>query len=140
MNSVDEHVTKTDARVRRAELLISYLLRFGVATSLLIIVGGTLLSFIHHPDYVSAPSELKRLTAPGAAFPHTLSDVLAGVTHLRGQAIVAVGLLVLLATPLARVAVSILAFAYQRDRVFVVLTSIVLLLLLLSFALGKARA
>jgi uncharacterized membrane protein len=126
------------ARVRRVELLISNILRIGVATSLVIIVAGTLLSFVHHPDYVSDPRELQRLTRPGAAFPHTLSDVLTGVAHLRGQAVVVIGLLVLLATPVARVAVSIFAFAYQRDRVFVVLTSTVLLLLLLSFALGQA--
>ena len=127
------------ARVRKVELLISNLLRFGVVASLAIIVCGTLLSFVHHPSYVTAPSELQRLTRPGAAFPHTLTDVLRGVMVLRGQAIVVVGLLVLVATPVARVAVSIFAFLYQRDRVFVVLTSIVLFLLLLSFVLGRVE-
>jgi uncharacterized membrane protein len=47
-------------------------------------------------------------------------------------------LLVLIATPIVRVAVSVLAFAYQRDRVFVAVTSAVLLILLLAFFLGKA--
>lgn len=136
MSQTENKAGKAAARVRQAELLISNILRIGVAASLVIIVGGTVLSFVHHPNYVSAPSELQRLTRPGAAFPHTLAEVLAGVAHLRGQAIVVVGLLVLLATPVARVAVSIFAFMYQRDRVFVVLTTTVLLLLLLSFAVG----
>ncbi len=124
-------------RVRTVELIISNILRIGVVTSLVIVVLGTVVSFIHHPSYTSAPAELKRLTQPGAAFPHTTTDVLRGLTEFRGQAIVVIGLLVLLLTPVTRVAVSIFAFIYQRDQVFVIVTSTVLALLLLSFALGR---
>jgi uncharacterized membrane protein len=139
MSQTEDSENKAAARVRKAELLISNILRIGLATSLVIIVSGTLLSFVHHPDYVSAPSELQRLTQPGAAFPHTIAEVVDGVANLRGQAIVVIGLLVLLATPVARVAVSIFAFMYQRDRVFVALTAAVLFLLLLSFVLGRVE-
>lgn len=139
MSQTEGNASKAAARVRKAELLISSILRIGVATSLVIIVSGTLVSFVHHPDYASAPSELQRLTQPGAAFPHTLAEVVDGIAKLRGQAIVVVGLLVLLATPVARVAVSILAFMYQRDRIFVILTTTVLFLLLLSFVLGRVE-
>jgi uncharacterized membrane protein len=134
----DEAAAKAAERVRRVELLISNLLRIGVTASLVLIVAGTLLTFARHPNYASTPAELQRLTQPGAAFPHTLGDVLNGALYLRGQAIVAIGLLVLLITPVLRVAVSIAAFEYQGDRVFVVLTTTVLLLLLLSFVLGLA--
>ena len=137
MSQTEEATRTAGARVRKVELLISRLLRLGVTVSLVIVVGGTVVSFVHHPDYVSAPAELKRLTQPGAAFPHTVAEVANGVAQLRGQAIVAVGLLVLLATPVARVAVSIFAFLYERDRVFVAMTTAVLLLLLLSFLLGR---
>ena len=139
MSKAENVPSQAAVRVAKVELLISRVLRFGVATSLVIIVGGTLLSFAHHPNYVSTPAELKRLTQPGAAFPHTVAEILGGAAKLRGQAIVAVGLLVLLATPVARVAVSIFAFVYQGDRVFVILTSIVLFLLLLSFILGRVE-
>ncbi len=125
---------------RKVELLISKLLRFGVVTALAIVVSGTVLSFVHHPDYTSAASELQRLTQPGAAFPHSLADVFAGAARGRGQAIVMIGLLVLLATPVARVAVSIAAFVYQRDWVFVIITTAVLLFLLLSFGLGRTES
>jgi uncharacterized membrane protein len=47
------------------------------------------------------------------------------------------GLLLLIATPVMRVAFSVLVFVYQHDRVFVVITSIVLTLLLVSFVLGR---
>ena len=126
------------AKVRAVELLISRLLRAGVVTSLAVIVSGTVLSFVHHPEYLSSPPALPRLTSPGAAILRTPRDVLQGLIHLRGQAVVVVGLLLLVATPVLRVAVSILGFVYERDPAFVAVTSVVLALLILSFILGKA--
>lgn len=135
---LDSVPADNEAKVRATELLISNLLRFGVIVSLLVIVAGTVLSFVHHPQYISSPQELQRLTQPGAAFPHTVADVTAGARAGRGQAIVTLGLFLLIATPVLRVAVSVVAFIYQGDRVFVGITLGVLCLLLLSFLLGKA--
>jgi uncharacterized membrane protein len=125
-------------RVHRVELVISRLLRVGVLTSLLIVLGGTVVTFVHHPHYLSSRRDLVSVTRPGAEFPHTLPSVVRGIQHSQGRAIVTFGLLLLVATPVLRVAVSVLAFVYQRDRTFVVITSVVLLLLLTSFMLGKA--
>jgi uncharacterized membrane protein len=125
-------------QTRRAELLISTVLRGGVLTSLAVILAGTLVTFLHHPEYVSSPQELARLTEAGASFPHTLRDVVAGLAALRGQAMVVLGLLILIATPVLRVAVSILVFLEQRDRTYVAITVTVLTLLILSFFLGDA--
>jgi uncharacterized membrane protein len=121
------------------EIVISDLLRVGVILSLSIVFIGTVLTFIHHPDYISSAAELHRLTTPGAQFPQDAADVISGLTHLQGRAVVILGLLLLIATPVMRVAVSIFAFVYEEDPPFVVITSIVLLLLLLSFVLGKAE-
>ncbi|UFS69999.1 DUF1634 domain-containing protein [Geomonas sp. RF6] len=126
-----------EERIRQVELAISQLLRIGVILSLLLIVGGTIVTFCRHPLYVSSTDVLQRLTEPGAAFPHTLRDVVAGLRELRGLAIVTVGLLLLIATPVLRVAISILGFIYQGDRVFTAITTVVLGLLLLSLVLGK---
>lgn len=135
-----QHDPDRDARVRSVELLISNLLRIGVVSSLLIVVAGVVVSFVHHPEYLSNPPALQRLTRPGgAAFAHSLAEVVRGVRAGRGQAIVTVGLLLLIATPVMRVAVSILGFVYEHDRRYVFITSMVLLLLLLSFVLGKAE-
>jgi uncharacterized membrane protein len=139
MSEVFPNLADADARVRKVELVISTLLRTGVVTSVAVILAGLAISFVHHPDYLYNPAEMQRLTRPGAAFPHTLADVAAGCAALRGQAIIAVGLLVLLITPVLRVAVSIFAFIYQRDGLFTLITSIVLVLLLFSFALGRVE-
>jgi uncharacterized membrane protein len=125
-------------KARQVEILISTLLRVGVITSLTIVAAGTMLSFLHHPDYLSSRDELARLTKPGAAFPHSAGEVISELRQLRGRAVVTLGLLLLIATPVMRVAVSVLAFIYERDRAFVIITATVLALLLLSFALGKA--
>jgi len=53
--------------------------------------------------------------------------------------VVALGLLLLIATPVLRVAVSIVAFVQQGDRLFTLITAVVLGILLLSFALGAAE-
>jgi uncharacterized membrane protein len=129
-----------DERVRKVELAISALLRIGVLTSLLVVLAGTALTFVHHPHYLSSRHDLGPLTKPGAVFPHSLPSLIHGLEQGQGRAIVMAGLLLLIATPVLRVAVSVLAFVYQRDRTFVVITTVVLALLLTSFALGRGGA
>jgi uncharacterized membrane protein len=51
---------------------------------------------------------------------------------LRGRSIIQFGLLLLIATPVARVLISAVAFALQRDRTYVLITLAVLGVLLLS--------
>lgn len=121
------------------ELWISRLLRTGLAASLGCIAVGTLISFVRHPDYLYSARALQRLTAPGMA-PHQLEPVLDGLTRARGQALVMVGLLLLIATPVLRVALSVFIFLRERDRPMLALTLAVLFLLLLSIAIGRAGA
>ena len=124
---------------RQVELVISHLLRVGVVTSLAVVVIGTLVSFAHHRDYLSSNTALHQLTAHTAVFPHTIGDTIASLRHGEGRGIIILGLLLLVATPVMRVAVSILGFVYERDLIFVLITTTVLALLLLSFVLGRAE-
>jgi uncharacterized membrane protein len=129
---------KPDA-VRAVEILISNLLRVGVIVSLFVIVLGTALTFVHHPEYLHSREALGGLLGSNAEFPHTMREVWSGVLTLHGRSIVIAGLLLLIATPVMRVGVSVFAFMYERDRVFAVITTVVFLLLLLSFFLGKVE-
>jgi uncharacterized membrane protein len=131
-------LTSKTTIVRQTEIIISNLLRTGVLLSLITIFLGVVLMFAHHHDYLRSSTELKRLTEPGAAFPRTLGEVARGLIAFRGQAVISLGLLMLIATPIFRVAVSIVAFALERDRTYVLITTAVLLVLVLSFFLGKA--
>ncbi|MGD9636745.1 MAG: DUF1634 domain-containing protein, partial [Pirellulales bacterium] len=93
-----------DDELSRAEIWIATTLRAGVLISLALVVMGTLVTFSHHPQYIASRRDLARLTTPGAAFPRTLSEVAAGAAAFRGQAIIVAGLLILIATPVVRVA------------------------------------
>lgn len=124
-------------RVAGTERLISTLLRGGVVSSLTVIVLGTLISFIHHPDYLCSAPALQRLIDPAASFPHTLGAVLRGALAGRGESIVLIGLLLLILTPILRVALSALIFLHAGDRKFTAITLVVLTLLITSFLLGK---
>jgi uncharacterized membrane protein len=119
------------------ETLIGRLLRAGVVTSMVLVFSGLVLMFVHHPSYLRSAEALRRLTSPGAAFPKSLAEVAAGLHDGHGQAVVALGLIVLILTPILRVAVSVIAFAFERDRAFVLITSSVLAVLLASFLLGR---
>jgi uncharacterized membrane protein len=121
----------------RAERLISNVLRIGVVTSLVTILLGTVIAFAHHPEYITSPRELLHLSRPSDTGPHTIAAVLAGLAELRGQAIVVLGLLILIATPVMRVAVSILLFLEEGDLIYVAITSTVLILLTLGFFIGS---
>jgi len=110
----------------RAETLISWLLRIGVGISATLAVIGMLVIIVHHPEHVTGQPM------------HNLREIIESIEHGHGQGIAMLGLLLLIATPVARVAVSIGLFVRERDYTFVVITTTVLFLLLLSFVLGAA--
>jgi uncharacterized membrane protein len=134
-----DQIESTKRAVGRVEIIISTLLRVGVISSLSMILLGLVLTFARHPEYSGNPEQLTVLTAKSAPFPHSVRDVFAGVRTLQGQAVIALGLLILIITPVLRVAISIVAFAIQHDQVYVAITCIVLALLILSFVLGHAE-
>jgi uncharacterized membrane protein len=138
MNQPLMPLTKNE-KARQVELVISNLLRVGVVVSLCVVLFGTVVSFVHNPDYVLRPEVLDRVSGKTAQFPHTVGDVLRGLIEFRGKAIVMFGLLILIGTPVLRVAVSIVGFVYERDAKYVVFTAIVLALLILSFFIGNVE-
>ncbi len=115
-------------------------LRVGVVLSIAIMLVGMAVTFVRHPEYFSSSPALGTLTSPQTHFPNTLLDVVSGVRHGMGQAIVMAGLLVLIATPVARVALSVVVFVKVRDRLYAAITAAVLLILLVSFSVGLVAA
>jgi uncharacterized membrane protein len=77
----------------------------------------------------------------GAALPRgvvPLADLPRLLAELQPAAFLSLGLIVLIATPFVRVAGSLVAFAREHDRRYVVLTSVVLAVMCLSVLIGKA--
>ncbi len=115
--------------VRQTELIVSGVLRGGVVVSAAVILLGI------------ADFYIRRLTgqlSSGFSQLHSLSGVWSALLQGQPLAIVALGLVILLATPVLRVAISILAFAVERDRAYVLITLLVLIILLFSiFVVGS---
>ena len=116
---------KTDQRI---DVILGHLLRTGVMLSAIFVLAGGVLYLLHHPapatDYhvfQGEPAELR--TVPG---------ILHEAAALHGRGLIQLGLLMLIATPIARVLFSVLAFAYERDWFYVLVTLVVLCLLTYS--------
>jgi uncharacterized membrane protein len=113
---------------KRMETLIGNLLRAGVFFSALVVVLGAAIYLVRHgrsaADYSIFRSEPADLRHVGGIFKTAFA--------LQGRGIIQLGLLFLVATPVARVAFSIFGFAEEKDRTYVIVASIVLLILAYS--------
>lgn len=110
------------------ERIISTLLRVGVILAASMVLAGGIRYLIRfgssRTDYRvfrGEPSDLRSLTG-----------ILHGVLGLHSRDVIQLGLVLLIATPVARVAFSVFAFAMQRDHNYVVITLIVLTILVYS--------
>ena len=97
----------------QVEHFVGNLLRYGVMTAAIVAFAGGI--------FRGEPPNLTSVTG-----------VVGGALALNPRSVIQLGLLLLIATPVARVAFSLLAFIRQRDRTYIVITTIVLALLLYS--------
>jgi uncharacterized membrane protein len=118
---------------RKTEIFIGRLLRYGVlAAAAVVLAGGVfylLKSWGARPDYAVFRSE----SAPLRSLPGTLGEAFS----FRRHAVIQLGLMILVAIPLFRVAFSLLAFLLMRDFTYMVVTLIVLSILVFSIFGGS---
>jgi uncharacterized membrane protein len=119
----------TDEHVER---VIGTLLRWGVILAAAVVLAGGIMYLARYgstiPDFRvfrGEPSDLR-----------TVSGIVTGAVSWHSRGLILFGLLLLIATPVARVAISVVAFALQRDRTYVVVTLIVLAVLLYSLGIA----
>lgn len=117
---------------QRLEIIVGGILRFGVMVAAAVVFVGAIIYLAHHgssiPHYQvfrSKPSDLR-----------TFAGIAGDLAHLRGRGIIQFGILLLIATPILRVAFSLVAFALERDKLYVVVTALVLAALLFGL-LGR---
>jgi uncharacterized membrane protein len=108
-------------------------LRFGLSVSAVIVAVGAAIFLIRHGGETSSYGIFRG--APRAY--REITSILAETARFHGRGFIMAGLILLVATPVARVAFSVLAFLKRRDDVFVAITLFVLGILLFSiFWLG----
>ena len=117
----------TDEQIDR---LIGGLLRGGVIVSATTVLAGGMWHLAqagsampHDRIFHGEPAELR-----------SVSGVLQGVAAGHSESLMQLGVLLIIATPIVRVAFSVYAFAAQRDRTYVAITLIVLAALAASLA------
>jgi uncharacterized membrane protein len=118
---------------QRIEAIIGDLLRAGVVFSAAVVLIGGIVYLMHEENTLPSygvfhgePSNLRSVSG-------IVRDALAG----DGRGIIQLGLLFLIATPVARVIFSIFAFAVQRDWLYVAVAVIVLAILMFSLTGGQ---
>jgi uncharacterized membrane protein len=116
-----------DTRVQQA---VGNLLRAGVLLSAVIVLAGGVLFLLRHGGTVPNYHVFRGEPLDLRAFGGIVRDAFAG----SGRGIVQLGLLILVATPVARVAFTAIAFAFERDRTYVLVALLVLSLLIKSLA------
>ena len=117
---------------QQIEALLGHLLRVGVMLAAVVVVLGGILYLGRYgmsaPNYQAFKGEPADL--------RTVSGVIMNALQFRSRGIIQLGLLLLIATPIARVVLSIIGFVRQRDGSYVLVTLIVLFLLLYSLMGG----
>lgn len=115
---------------------VSLLLRLGVSASALLLLCGGLIYLIRHGTEPVPDRRVFVLEPATYAHPRAILDAALGG---QGRAIIQLGLLLLIATPILRVAYSVLAFARRRDGVYVFMALFVLIILLVGIFLAPGH-
>jgi uncharacterized membrane protein len=111
------------------ETIMGRLLQVGVLlASFVMLVGGVLYLRAHYaakPDYRVFKSEPQALRHVGG--------VLKGVAAGESEAVIELAVLLLIATPVARVVFALIAFGIERDKLYIAVSAVVLAVLLFGF-------
>jgi uncharacterized membrane protein len=123
-------MNRTDPRTleKRVERTIGTVLRTGViAAALVVLLGGVL----YLPRHAFSPTDFRVFHGEPSNLRHA-SGILKDAAALHSRGIIQLGLLLLIATPVVRVAFTVFAFAYAHDWIYVFITLVVLALLIYS--------
>ena len=125
MAAPDSSMPPPDPRLQQ---VVGNLLRFGVLLAAAVVLAGGIAYFARHgaaiPDYRVFRGQPENL--------RTLGGIVRSALALDERGVVQFGLLLLVATPIARVAIAAVAFMFERDRTYVLVALLVLALLLKS--------
>lgn len=118
---------------RRIETLVGIMLRTGVTIAATVVLAGGVLYLAQNrgprPNFHQFHGEPPQLLS--------LSGIAHGVAAGDARSIIMLGILLLIATPVARVGMCILGFAEERDKLYAAISSVVMAILLYSLIFHK---
>jgi uncharacterized membrane protein len=124
-HTADNSLDQTDKKI---DEIMGLLLRTGVILAAAVVLAGGIRYLTRH---AYPPTNYRVFQGEPENF-RTIPGIVSEAKALTGRGLIQLGLLILIATPIARVAFSVFAFLYERDWKYVIFTLIVLGLLLFS--------
>ncbi len=112
------------------EIYISQVLRIGVFTSALIILVGLVLYVSHGAASSSGHQSVNQVIDSSRSLSVSPGSIWHGILTGDAVAIIQLGVLALILTPMTRVAMTAVLFLKERDQIFVTITTIVFLVLI----------
>jgi len=120
---------------RKIEEIVGDLLRVGVSLSAVVVLLGASIYLVRHGG---EPASYRIFRGEPSDY-RNLREILHSAFTWHGRGFIQLGLVLLIATPVARVAFAIWGFAAEHDRMYMVFAGIVLVILLYSL-LGSGAA
>ncbi|MDR3713668.1 MAG: DUF1634 domain-containing protein [Puia sp.] len=117
---------------RDIQVTIGNLLRSGVVLAFVIVLAGAIVYLVRHggqiPEY--------QVFRGGSGSYHTFSAIWEGLITGHGRAIIQFGIVILILTPIARIAFSVIGFLLEKDYLYAGITLAVLAIILISLMAG----
>jgi len=117
---------------KRLEGIVARLLQTGVLVSATVVLAGGVWFLSQNGG---ARPQYQQFRPPDVVL-RSPAKLIRGLAHPDPASVIQLGLLILIATPVARVAFSLVAFALERDRLYVLITLIVFAVLIYSVAVA----
>jgi uncharacterized membrane protein len=108
---------------------VAVVLRIGVTLSAAVVILGGLLFRKHMLSTVPDPTHFH----PGDPGLRSVMGIVQGAVNFMPKSLIQLGLLLLIATPVARVVLCVIGFARQHNILYVAVSTVVLVILILSF-------
>ncbi len=124
-----------EEKVVALEDVVGKVLRWGSVLSMVIILAG-LAGVVWYSRMTTGP-QILLIPVVGTHDLNTPAALLSRIRNGDPTAIISVGLLVLILTPVLRVASTVVYFFLRRDRTYLAVTTFVLLVLIIGFLLGS---
>ncbi|ACU54587.1 protein of unknown function DUF1634 [Acidimicrobium ferrooxidans DSM 10331] len=127
--SGERRVEDPDAQVAN---VVGRVLGAGVVIAVVLVVAGLVVTLVSHPHFVVGPISYHVLVGRRAHFPVGLGGLVRALRHGRGEGIVLLGAVILLATPLAGVVASVIGFATAGVGRMAAVATVVLAILVVA--------
>lgn len=129
-----QKITMKKFKDRDMQLVLGRVLLAGTIVSISIVFFGGVIYLYNHGHYIA---DYRKFVGIPAFLQHG-DSLFSGVFEFRGQAIIQLGIMLLIATPILRVVTSAIGFVLEKDYMYLGISLLVLLIIFMSTISGYA--